>query len=91
MGNCLPTPFLSRLGLGFCDSNSETDREYEYDYEEVVFVMTNTPQSYRFGNPATATPSLAGNIEPLNRLLADLSTRGTPKVWFISFCCVFLT
>ncbi|GJX78343.1 serine/threonine-protein kinase TOR [Tanacetum coccineum] len=42
--------------------------------------MANTPQSYRFGSTAMAnTPSPAGNIEPLNRLLADLSTRGTPK------------
>ncbi|XP_076915398.1 serine/threonine-protein kinase TOR-like [Bidens hawaiensis] len=37
--------------------------------------MAAPPQLYRFAAPATP----AGNFEPLNRLLNDLSTRGTPK------------
>ncbi|XP_076900196.1 serine/threonine-protein kinase TOR-like [Bidens hawaiensis] len=40
--------------------------------------MSAPAQPYRFAAPATAPPA-AGNIEALNRLLNDLSTRGTPK------------
>ncbi|KAM0066920.1 putative non-specific serine/threonine protein kinase [Helianthus debilis subsp. tardiflorus] len=41
--------------------------------------MAAPPQSFRFGGPAT-TAAAAGNIEALNRVLADLCTRGNPKV-----------
>ncbi|KAF5809368.1 putative non-specific serine/threonine protein kinase [Helianthus annuus] len=40
--------------------------------------MAAPPQSFRFGGPAT-TAAAAGNIEALNRVLADLCTRGNPK------------
>ncbi|XP_076915399.1 serine/threonine-protein kinase TOR-like [Bidens hawaiensis] len=40
--------------------------------------MAAPPQSFRFGAPATTAPA-AGNIEALNRVLADLCTRGNPK------------
>ncbi|XP_052626570.1 serine/threonine-protein kinase TOR isoform X1 [Lactuca sativa] len=40
--------------------------------------MAAPAQSYRFGGPAT-TAAAAGNIETLNRVLADLCTRGAPK------------
>ncbi|KAI3669407.1 hypothetical protein L6452_40642 [Arctium lappa] len=40
--------------------------------------MAAPAQSYRFGGPTT-TAAAAGNIEALNRVLADLCTRGTPK------------
>ncbi|KAI3733193.1 hypothetical protein L1987_64413 [Smallanthus sonchifolius] len=40
--------------------------------------MAVPAQSFRFGGPAT-TAAAAGNIEALNRVLADLCTRGTPK------------
>lgn len=71
MGNCLPTletsPFFARLGLGFWGSTSDISED-----------MAAPAQSYRFGGPAT-TAAAAGNIEALNRVLADLCTRGTPK------------
>lgn len=72
MGNCLPTletsPFFARLGLGFWGSTETISEE-----------MAAPAQSYRFGGPAT-TAAAAGNIETLNRVLADLCTRGAPKV-----------
>ncbi|KAI3820134.1 hypothetical protein L1987_13992 [Smallanthus sonchifolius] len=40
--------------------------------------MAAPAQSFRFGGPAT-TAAAAGNIEALNRVLADLCIRGTPK------------
>ncbi|XP_059653076.1 serine/threonine-protein kinase TOR-like isoform X1 [Cornus florida] len=39
--------------------------------------MATSSQSIRFGGPATATG--AGNVDALNRVLADLCTRGPPK------------
>ncbi|KAK9058046.1 hypothetical protein SSX86_022886 [Deinandra increscens subsp. villosa] len=42
--------------------------------------MAAPPQSFRFsGGPATTPAAAAGNIEALNRVLADLCTRGNPK------------
>ena len=46
--------------------------------------MASTSQSIRFGGPATATGG--GNLEALNRVVADLCTRDNPKVFcFLNF------
>ncbi|KAJ0795713.1 putative non-specific serine/threonine protein kinase [Helianthus annuus] len=65
------SPFFARLGLGFWGSSiTGTDN--------IAEEMAAPPQSFRFGGPAT-TAAAAGNIEALNRVLADLCTRGNPK------------
>lgn len=54
--------------------------------------MATATQSIRFIGPAPSTG--AGNLDALNRVLADLCTRGSPKVFTFSFpfwlnACVF--
>ncbi|KAD4584827.1 hypothetical protein E3N88_22428 [Mikania micrantha] len=57
----------SLLGLGFWGSTASITGD-----------MAAPAQSFRFGGPAT-TAAAGGNIDALNRVLADLCTRGNPK------------
>ena len=43
--------------------------------------MASTAQSIRFGAPAAAAAA-GSSLDALNRILADLCTRGPPKVQF---------
>ena len=42
--------------------------------------MAASAQSLRYGGPVSGGPS-GGSSDALNRILADLCTRGNPKVW----------